>query len=136
MDKITILNAVDCQAEATVEVAKTLSVDQQDMICRAESMGAKKRLRILASAEVGSADVTIDTISGSIDGTNFVILQAFTGLQITAAGEAKCTNPLLMEITAPLVGMTKLRLDATAAALDGSNHITLLAELLLANLCN
>lgn len=136
MDKITILNSVVCDAEADIETPLTLTQAHKDALERCEAAGGKKRLRVLASSETGAFDATIDTLSGSIDGTNYVILQAFSGLQITTAGEQKATNPLLMEITAPLTGFAKLRLDVTAANVDGSNLMTLLAEIFISTLGN
>lgn len=118
-----------CDAEADVEAPYTISGNNSEvakMMARA-SVHGRIVLLIFASAKSGSPSFTIDSISGTIDGTNYAILQSFAPISITANGEQ---TPV--EITVPLPpNLTKIRLDITVTTLSGSHYISLFAGLYL-----
>jgi len=66
--------------------------------------------------ETGSADLTVDSFSASADGTNFGVVETWTGKQYTAGGIYRI--PISEKIG---FGMTHLRLDVTAAQISGSH---------------
>jgi len=135
MDKIVLLNAATIDAEADIEVAVALDEYQQRAIERCEANGGKKRFRWKAGSLTGTPDFTIDKLQASFDsGSNYVDVQTFTGLAGDTAAEHTTTNPLLMEITAPLTGATHLKILATVTTLDGSNKLVVTSELILATL--
>lgn len=121
---ITLLNAVTVDAEADAEAAYTLTSGDIHALNTCMASGGRVFLRILCGTATGSPSFTIDSLSGSIDGTNYRNVQSFAPISITAAGEKD--GP---EITAPLHRYTLLKLLVTVSALDGSNKLPVTAAL-------
>ena len=107
-----------------MEAAVTLAAHEPALLARA-SVHGRIRLRIKGSSVTGSPSFTIDSIQGSIDGTNYVTIQSFAPISVTGAGELAG-----VEITPPLsADFQKLKLLATVSQLSGSHKLTVLATL-------
>ncbi len=125
LSDVTILDAVSLQSEALFEAALTLN-DAQKRILNEGTLNGKVILRILLSDKAASPSSTVDSISGSYDGTNFRVLQSWTGVAMDDNGEI-----VLPQITYPLHGLSKIRLLATVSSLTGTNKITCTAKLVV-----
>lgn len=123
---IQIVNATAAAAEATIEAPVTLTVDDMNFLALADTVV----LRVKTANEVGAVNFAIDSLSGSIDGTNYRIIQTFTTYAITANGEPIPSTAGGLTVTNPIANMAKLRLDLTVTTLDGSNTIDFLAQLI------
>ena len=123
---ITLLNAITADSEGDVETAYTLTAGDIHALNTCMASGGRVLLRVLGGSVTGSPSFTIDSLTGSIDGTNYRSVQSFAPISITAAGEKD--GP---EITAPLHRYTLLKLLATVSSLDGSNKLPLTAQLLV-----
>lgn len=121
---INILNAAVVDAEADAEAVYTLTSGDLHAINTCMASGGRVFLRILCGTPTSSPSFTIDSLSGTIDGTNYRTIQSFAPISITAAGEKD--GP---EITAPLHGYTALKLLITVTTLNGSNYLTVTAGL-------
>lgn len=117
---IALLSAALCDAEGDVEAALALTKEQQRDLTFAD----KIELQVKASGEVGAANFAITGIEKSWDGTNWTTHETFaSAITITANGH------YFRQLTNPIIGAKKVRLAATVTTLDGSNKITLTAEL-------
>jgi hypothetical protein len=117
---VTLISAIVVDAEGDIEAPYALTANEKVLLAVAE----KVALRVVASAEVGAASFTIDSISGSYNGTDYRVIQSFAPVSVTANGELQ-----MPEITEPILGYSHLRLDVTVTTLDGSNKITITATL-------
>jgi hypothetical protein len=121
---ITLLNAVDCVAEAGVEAELTLTEQQRSDLAQA-SCYCGVSLRVLIGTLVGSPSFVIDGLQYSIDGTNWATLPSIVNITVTAAGEKAIV--LLTDLIPAAV--TKLRLSATVTTLTAGNHCPVTAQL-------
>ena len=114
------------KAEATVETALALTQAQNELIREACCYG-RMSLRVAAANKVLSPSFTVDALQGSFDGTNFVTLQSFAPLAVTANGELG-----LIEIVTHLPRrLTHLKVLITVTTLDSSNYLDLLLALMV-----
>jgi len=127
---INILNAIVCDSEADIETAKALTPDEA--MCLAEAMQyGSAHLRTLCASETGSAPFTLTGLEFSIDGTNYATLRTFdTAVDCTAAGEKPLATVNGYALSADY-RTTNLRLVMGGSAPDGSNKITVTAQLVL-----
>ncbi len=116
---LVILNGT-VAAQNDVQAAKTVDLGVQRALERAR----KVILQIRAANKVGAPDFTLTGLSISYDGTNYR-QAASLSLAVTANGELAAP-----EITLPLIGVAKVKLDCTVANLDVDNKIDLLATLI------
>lgn len=128
MKLLTLINAVLAQSEAAVEAVLDLTNRANDTTnLEKASCAGKIILDVLSSAKVGAPAYTISGLEVSYDGTNYVLAQGTLGID-------PCTTPgqFHVQITFPLIGVRKLRLVMAGSAPDGSNYVTLTAQLRMA----
>lgn len=124
--QVPILNEVECDAEADVEAV----LDLTSTVLGATlgpgwwAMVERVMFHLIASGKSGSPSFTIDSISRSLDGTNYETWQSFAPISITANGVAAPVG-----IALPPGPIQKLRLDSTVTTLSASHKITLKAWL-------
>lgn len=121
---LKILDSVVLTVGDATDAEKPKSLDPVDGVHLAAP--GRKALRLAASSSSGSPSFTVDSISGSFDGTNWVVLQNFSPVSVTGNGEKA-----LLELANVLPAeLRKLRLDVTVVQLSASHYLTLLAEIL------
>lgn len=127
---IKILDAIVVKSEALIETAKAIdAVEARDLAAAIANTTASCHLRLTAATKVSSPSFTITGIEFSIDGTNFATLCTFaSAVTIDAAGE-KVLSPVNASVAD--FRTTKLRLVMGSSAPDGSNYITLTAEVVI-----
>lgn len=113
---IYFLNASSPATEAAIETAVALSQGEKAALQAVDADHGRVRLRLLVGSLTGSPSFTIDSLAGSIDGTNYRTVQSFAPISITTAGEKD--GP---EITAPLFQYTHLKLLATVSTIGAGN---------------
>jgi hypothetical protein len=127
---ITILNAIVCDSEADIETAKAITPDEAMYLAEALIYGSA-HLRVLCASEAGTCPFTLTALEFSIDGTNYATLRTFdTAVDCTANGEKTLSGINGYGICAD-ARTTSLRLVMGGSAPDGSNKITVTAQLVL-----
>jgi hypothetical protein len=127
---LDILSAVVCDSEADIEAAVTITETQATRLCDALQFGTA-HLRVLCATEGGTCPFTLTGMEFSIDGTLFATLRTFdTAVDCTAEGEKPLT-PINGYAQVADYRTTKLRLVMGGSAPDGSNKITVTAQLVL-----
>jgi hypothetical protein len=130
LETITILNAIVCDSEADIETAKTITPEEARDLVEGLARGLV-HLRVLCATEVGTCPFTLTGLEFSIDGTLYATLRTFdTAVDCTAVGE-KALTPINGYAQVADYRSTKLRLVMGGSAPDGSNKITVTAQLVI-----
>ena len=99
-----------------------------DLMLREASVYGRVSLRIFASGKSGSPSFTVDALQGSFDDTNFVTLQSFAPLAVTANGELGLPE-IVAHMAAGPQELRKIGILITVTTLNASNYISLFAGL-------
>ena len=123
---IPLLDEKVCDSDGDVVAAYTLAHGQHKQLAEAMVRG-QVHLRVVCATKVGTPAFTLTGIEASIDGTNYVTLIELEPISCADEGEQQ-----LQAICAPFdVRTKKLRFTRGGDAPDGSNKMTVTAELVV-----